>query len=87
MTHFSDGRLDFAYRQRPQGTGHWFFRGSVFCARPDPAFQQDYVDSCWTVTKAGANCYEFHRVLVSAGEPVEDFLARAGVVRARLASG
>lgn len=72
VQHFGNGRLDFTFQQRPTGTGSWFFRGSVICARPDPPFRLDYVDSCWNVMRAGANCYEFYRVRVAGGEPVEE---------------
>jgi hypothetical protein len=74
-TFFGNGRMDQYYRYHPLQTrrqkieGRWFFQAGVFCSFPDPPHLIAFIESCWTVVKASANCYEFYRVPVFAGKP------------------
>ncbi len=53
----TDGRLDYRETER-SGLGRWYFRGNIFCTFYDPG--QGLNGGCWTVVRAGANCYEFY---------------------------
>ena len=72
VTYFEGGRIDQHFPERKQKiSGNWLFRGSVFCSLPDQIHQPAFMNSCWTVSKPSANCYEFFRVQVIGREPIE----------------
>jgi hypothetical protein len=74
-TYRADGRLDYREPAR-RAEGQWHFRGAVFCTFYDPPYLP-LVGGCWSVTRLGANCYEFHAFDRAAGQPREDDLPNA----------
>jgi hypothetical protein len=71
-TYLGDGRLDYRESAR-RATGHWHFRGHVFCTFYDPPLPEPPLSGgCWTAIKTSANCYEFYLAGLSPEPPFED---------------
>ena len=68
-TYDADGRLDYRESAR-KGSGHWYFRGHVFCTFYDPGYGLN--GGCWTAIKASANCYEFYIAGLTEHEPEDE---------------